>query len=405
MAGMLPALRRNIELMPSPIAGRPGLLVRDPFRYSDAVLVIPPPLVACLTFFDGAHEEGDLREALVRATGDLRAGEVIEQLRSALGTNGFLDDAAFATLRDERHQAFAAAEVREAAHAGSAYPDDEPALRRLLDEKLAGSPARRDVLAIAAPHVSYDGGWSSYRAAYAALGDEQGDRTFVVLGTSHYGRPDHFALTRKPYETPFGRTSVDREAVDALAASGGEAVHMEDYCHAVEHSVEFQVVCLQHRFGAGVRVLPVLCGPFARATADGGPLPEEDEGVARFLEALRALGQQRAGGLTWVLGIDMAHMGRRYGDPFRARAHLGTMTEVAARDQERLARIVGGDAEGFWRQVQRRGDDLKWCGSSPLYTFLRAAPPCRGEVLHYEQWNIDEHSVVSFAGLAFRAAA
>jgi hypothetical protein len=26
----------------------------------------------------------------------------------------------------------------------------------------------------------------------------------------------------------------------------------------------------------------------------------------------------------------------------------------------------------------------------------------RGEVLNYEQWNIDERSVVSFAGMAFR---
>jgi len=46
-------------------------------------------------------------------------------------------------------------------------------------------------------------------------------------------------------------------------------------------------------------------------------------------------------------------------------------------------------------------DDLKWCGSAPFYTFLKAAPKARGELLHYEQWNIDEQSVVSFAGMAF----
>jgi hypothetical protein len=51
--------------------------------------------------------------------------------------------------------------------------------------------------------------------------------------------------------------------------------------------------------------------------------------------------------------------------------------------------------------VQENHDDLKWCGSSPFYTFLKTAPDARGELLRYEQWNIDERSVVSFAGMAF----
>jgi hypothetical protein len=48
---------------------------------------------------------------------------------------------------------------------------------------------------------------------------------------------------------------------------------------------------------------------------------------------------------------------------------------------------------------------LKWCGSSPFYTFLKTAPGAKGELLRYEQWNIDERSVVSFAGMAFSKGA
>ena len=51
--------------------------------------------------------------------------------------------------------------------------------------------------------------------------------------------------------------------------------------------------------------------------------------------------------------------------------------------------------------MQERRDDLKWCGSSPLYTFMMAVPDARGELNRYEQWNIDEQSVVSFAGISF----
>jgi hypothetical protein len=36
-----------------------------------------------------------------------------------------------------------------------------------------------------------------------------------------------------------------------------------------------------------------------------------------------------------------------------------------------------------------------------MYTFLRAVPEARGSIEKYEQWNIDEKSVVSFAGMSF----
>jgi len=60
-----------------------------------------------------------------------------------------------------------------------------------------------------------------------------------------------------------------------------------------------------------------------------------------------------------------------------------------------------GDSGGFWDLVQENRDDLKWCGSSPIYTFLKAVPQARGRLRRYEQWNIDEQSVVSFAGISF----
>ncbi len=105
--------------------------------------------------------------------------------------------------------------------------------------------------------------------------------------------------------------------------------------------------------------------------------------------------------LFWILGIDMAHMGSRYRDDFQAHADRGIMAEVAARDRRRIACVAESNCGGFWSQVQENHDDLKWCGSAPLYTFLKVLPEARGELLRYEQWNIDPQSVVSFAGIAF----
>ena len=82
-------------------------------------------------------------------------------------------------------------------------------------------------------------------------------------------------------------------------------------------------------------------------------------------------------------------------------ANAGYLQEVKCRDRARNERVIAGDALGFWDLVQRNHDDLRWCGSSPIYTFLKALPGMQGTVERYEQWNIDEKSVVSFGGLSF----
>ena len=51
MPEALSPLRMDLDLMPSPVADRPGLLMRDPYQFSDATLIIPPQLIECLRFF------------------------------------------------------------------------------------------------------------------------------------------------------------------------------------------------------------------------------------------------------------------------------------------------------------------------------------------------------------------
>jgi MEMO1 family protein len=405
---MLARLRSSLDFMPSPVAERPGLLMRDPFQYSDATLIIPPALVACLEFFDGNHSELDLRAALVKLSGDLDVSALVGHLTETLSKAGFLEDETFARLKDQAERAFAEAPVREPVHAGSGYPADKEELSATFSEYMNGAyrnaagpvAGARRAMAIAAPHVSPFGGIEAYRAAYSALTPDDAERTFVILGTSHYGAPDRLGITRKPFVTPFGETVTDTGMVDRIAREAGNGALLEDYCHAVEHSIEFQVVFLQHLFGPRIRIVPILCGSFARSIYRGG-LPEDDEAVRRTLGALGELAAKEGNRLLWVLGVDMAHMGLRYGDSFEATAGRAEMEEVERRDRSRIDRMAQGDAQGFWNLVQENRDDLKWCGSAPIYTFLRVAPQARASLLQYQQWNIDEQSVVSCAGVRF----
>lgn len=408
MAQPLARLRRELDIMPSPVPDQPGLLIRDPFLYSDATIIVPPLLAQALVFFEGTRTELDLQAFLTQVTGDLRAGEIARHLIETLHQCGFLESERYFEMRDRKHGEFAAAERRQPAHAASAYPGEAEPLRAKLgqygaepDPAHAGSDS---LIALAAPHVSPEGGYQSYAAAYRRLNPSYADRTFVILGTSHYGQPERFGLTRKDYTTPLGRLETDRKLVDWLSAQAPDSVVMEDYCHATEHSIEFQCVFLQHVLGKpDVKVVPILCGPFAESLI-GGKAPEENEEVRRFFDALAEMAEQHRDKLLWVLGIDMAHIGRRYGDSFAATADAGPLAEVRARDEARLERICAGDREGFFELVRPNHDDLRWCGYSPLYTFLSAVSGVEGNVIRYEQWNIDPQSVVSFAGMDFRDA-
>src|ERR1700733_12472034 len=170
---MLARLRRTLDFFPSPVPDRPGLVIRDPFHFSDATLIIPPSLVPALEFFDGERSIADLREYLVRVTGDLDVGGLMQHLEQALSSAGFLEDPNFERLREEAMRAFAEAPVREAAHSGSGYPADSAELTKTFAGYLDGAapqevPGEGRLLPIAAPHVSPFGGVGDYRAAYPA---------------------------------------------------------------------------------------------------------------------------------------------------------------------------------------------------------------------------------------------
>ena len=250
----------------------------------------------------------------------------------------------------------------------------------------------------AGPRQRPHGGFKSYAAA-SRLHPRQ-----EILGTDAGAAAEKFGLTRKSYVTPLGRLETDRGLVDWLEQRAPDSVVMEDYCHATEHSIEFQCVFLQHALNKpDVKVVPILCGPLAESLFSH-KAPEKNETVRRFFDALGEMAEEHRDRLVWILGIDLAHIGRRYGDDFIAKSGQGPLEEVRARDEARLREVCAGNAEGFYELAHPNQDDLRWCGYSPVYTFLASVKAARGRVLSYEQWNIDEQSVVSFTGMEFTQA-
>ena len=108
--------------------------------------------------------------------------------------------------------------MREPSHAGSAYPMPATPFVSASADRLPASTSREGRLpkALAAPHVSPEGGFASYRAAYDVAAEGKA-LTFVVLGhVAPRTAPERFGLTRKPFRTPLGsRRRSTREHRDA----------------------------------------------------------------------------------------------------------------------------------------------------------------------------------------------
>src|SRR5258708_23787846 len=98
----LPRLRPDLEVMPSPVPEQPGLLIRDPYRFSDQTLIVPPLLARCLVCFDGQQTEADLRERLTRLTGEVAVSGPAGHLIEALVEAGVPRDDGFAQTEGER---------------------------------------------------------------------------------------------------------------------------------------------------------------------------------------------------------------------------------------------------------------------------------------------------------------
>jgi hypothetical protein len=120
--------------------------------------------------------------------------------------------------------------------------------------------------------------------------------------------------------------------------------------------------------------------------------------VPRFLDALlgaMAVSRRR---VCLVAGVDLAHVGPRFGDPEPNTAD--SLRAVEAADLGMLEAITAGDPTAFYASIAHDGDRRRICGLSPIYTFLRALPGVEGRLLRYSQWP-DPQGAVSFCAAAF----
>lgn len=417
---------RALELVPLGDDDDGMYALRDPYGFADTV-ALPKGTALLVTLMNGKRTLGELRQEFERKMGKTLTFDEVKGVVEKLDERYFLDNDRFAAYERAMIDEYEALETRPAAHAGAAYHPDKSALQEQLgglftcEEGPGLLPtegnangdfaivAESRLCGIMSPHIDFQRGGPAFAWAYDRLGSESDADLFIILGTAHTPLEGLFSVSRKDFDTPLGPASTDREFVDALSrrmasragATEASQIFQDELPHRHEHSIEFQALMLQYVLGGrrDYQIVPILVGSFQPFVLHNR-IPDQSPAVDDFVTALRETVAASGKQACFVAGVDMAHIGRQFGD-----AELldeQRLKEQWTDDQQLLARACAGDSVGWFEHVSSSEDRHRICGLAPMYTMLEAMRPERGELLKYDQAVAEDGtSCVSFASVAF----
>jgi len=400
----LPKLRSRLEAIPIRQGSELHIALRDLEGLNPDTLVLSPQAYFLVTLMDGSNSMVDIQAAFMRRFGSMLFREDLDGLVRELDTYLFLENENSRSRAQQLITEFRNQPSRPAFHAGISYEADAEALRTQLQSFFSpenggpGDPkpaaSGRSILGLMAPHIDLRTGGPCFAYAYKALLEASPIHTCIVLGTGHEPLPNYFALSRKDFETPLGLLSADNDFIDELASRCSLDLFADEFAHRREHTIEFQTLFLKLLLPE-VKIVPILCS-FG--------VEEMEPPAEAILHMTLSLQESLASSPRQVCllsSVDLAHIGPRYGDPFRP--HAGTVREHDEADHRLLETISSADAEGFASILVRERNRRRICGLPPLYLMLKALEGTAvGELLNYDSTEVDgEGSFVTFASMAF----
>ncbi len=405
--------------MPAVEDGQDVFVLRDLEELTDKPLALSGGGMMLVSLLDGQRTATQISVLFKKSSGADIGVEVVLDLTRALDESGYLETPAIAEKRAQTLAAFKASPRRPAVFAGPSYPAEPKALAAALDAfttadkgpgKARDNGSRRAApLGLVAPHIDFGRGGPAYAWAYQALAERTPPDVIVGLGVAHVSPDSPWTFTPKDYETPFGPMKVDAELYNDLASKVWYDPRADEWVHKNEHSLEFQAVWLRRLWGDKTPPwVPILVSTFERFGED--KIPSQ---VPTLEKALKDLGavvrahRDRGRKVMVLCGIDLAHVGPRFGDDLELTPELEKRIETE--DRKSLVDAMASDADGFYRSVVADEHWRKVCGLSSLYTGLRLikdlqdGAPAPGRLLTYGQAPDPAGGIVSFASAVFDA--
>ena len=405
-----PKMRTDVSVFPVTVDGNNMIFVQDSQRLSQGVFIPHQVFARLVSFFDGGHSIRDIQYEAMRQYGELVYTEQIEALIQDLDKALLLESPRFCETLDRLKEDFRKGDLRPAFFAGKSYPEGTDQLRGQLEAYFSesGIPGPTDeeeeteeLRGILAPHIDFQRGGPCYARAYTLLRKAPRADVYIVLGIAHAPSETRFTVTAKDFETPFGIAQTDKEFVSTLSKHCSWDIFQDEFLHRSEHSIEFQVVFLQHVLGLSqhARIVPILCGSFDHYLAQQRP-PEDDPMVSEFLDGLKSTVGESKKRVCFIAGVDLSHIGPQFGDPEPADNVF--RSEIREEDLEILDKAATLDTGGFFQLLKKNRNKHRICGFPAIYVFLKTIDASHGEILTYDQGPTpDGQSVVSFSAMAF----
>ena len=411
----LPALKQGIEAVQFQHEGKPMVMLRDTEGISREPIAVTLPGFVLATMLNGSATVSEVQSAFAKASGSLLGLDEIRGLVAALDKATLLETETVARRRLKIRDEFLTSPVRPAVHAGTGYPDVPLELaaymgRFFTDPKGPGKQVPSSALgappqAIFVPHIDLERGGPSYAWGYQALGETAPPDLIVALGVAHASPPSPWTATRKSYATPYGAMEVDAGLYDEFRVALWYDPVSDEPVHRTEHSLEFQALWLKYLWREKTpKWLPILCSSFEMWAEDKPPssVGSVDGALTRFGQALKAR-QAKGERILILAGVDMAHVGPRFGDEIALTPELAK--KIEDQDRASLDLALKGDADGLYMSVIKDDHWRKWCGLSAIYSTLRLlremAPASQGRVLSYGQAPDPMGGIVSFTSTIF----
>ncbi|MCB0311090.1 MAG: AmmeMemoRadiSam system protein B, partial [Bdellovibrionales bacterium] len=368
-APLFPQLRWPIDLQIEKFDKDEILVVRCPLGIAPQPLLLVPAVSPILACFDGSMSLDEIHH---KFTPHGVGRPLLEELVRILDEGLFLHGPRFHAAEQAIKLGFSQRTSRPAALAGLSYALDPVKLSEQLSAYLDSASVKgsqKNLICLVAPHIDYQRGWRTYGATYANLLSDNID-LYVVVGTAHQYSRRMFHLTLKDFETPLGSLQCDREFVGSLARLYGEERSFADeILHRQEHSLELQMPFIKFLRGEAM-IAPILVGSFHQML-NSGKSPEEFEEYETFASALSETisDQIRAGrSVAFVAGVDMAHVGRAFGDSGSLTAEF--MQQVKDRDHEYLRAVSNQSKRSLWEHIESDVDARRICGFPTMYTII-----------------------------------
>ncbi|MGD9347873.1 MAG: AmmeMemoRadiSam system protein B [Candidatus Aminicenantes bacterium] len=401
----IPKLRTDMEIFATSYQGQRALVVKDALGLIKNPVVLHGRILDFVGLIDGKRTPRDIQLEVIRQQEGVFVGvDYVQSLLSELDSLFLLDSDYYKETKNKIFKEYTQLSVRPAVLAGQAYPNSREGLDKYLSSFFAGilssaPQSHKKVSALIAPHIDLRVGKKAYAQAYSAVKGVS-PKTVVLLGTGHSLHHSYFSLTEKDFETPLGLVKTDKLRVQKLKAVDAKVVAPHDLDHRHEHSIEFQLIFLQHLFGSDFTLVPVLCGSLNRDLA-AYSRPSEIPGVGGILKEMKKILEGRAPDVLVVAGVDFSHIGPKFGHSYRASS---LMSETKDFDARLIDAICQGDPGGFWKEIKKVDNRYNVCGFSSIAFLLELFPGAVGQRLGYDIWEEEEtQSAVSFASIALTA--